>query len=153
MRQAIFLLILWIVGTSSSGQTLQTTNIGSAGTLYNQSNGSLHFNIGEISIEQYNGLREGLLQYLNVSSLAQTPKIRLEVNLYPVPTTGYITLESTDDRIAKWLITDSRGIVLNTIDHKTYLRIDLSHYADGNYYAVAVMKFGAVQAIPFQIIH
>lgn len=60
-----------------------------------------------------------------------------EINIYPVPSEGYITVDFKGENDVEYLldISDYQGRVINTItDFKTNVVIDVSNYASGIYF-------------------
>ncbi len=152
MKFILTSVILWIVFSPGNGQKLATSHIGGAGTFLTSTQGSIHYHVGEVSILQHTQLREGVIQFFGVTTLVHTPRIELEVKIYPNPTARVLHLVSTEHLVKKWAITDIKGAVLKHVDreqHKT--SIDLSRLGNGAYYVVALGHYGPIQAFPFQV--
>ncbi len=96
-----FLLLLFTLGLAASltGQTLDRTVVGSAGSYFSVTNvGNIHFTVGEIAVDRTtNGfiLERGFhhgLSALIMTSVWTAPEVQLDVRLFPNPTADRVTL-------------------------------------------------------------
>ena len=125
---------------SLSGQTLERSVIGSAGTRLTGSAGSLQFTVGEVAVTRtdnqlslargFHRAKAGLIS----TSLWSAPDVDLQLAAYPNPTSGDLTLEGMWETNDRMVITNILGRRLQdrTLTPRTAL-VDLSAYPAGTY--------------------
>lgn len=99
MTKNIFFIVLVFAGLSAYGQQISPDVIVSSGGNFTASSGiSLSFSIGECITETFSSpsvtLTQGFQQgYYEVIPLAVNTSFQVDMKVYPLPTTDYITVE------------------------------------------------------------
>ena len=147
-KSSYFLLSIFLIYSSSLySQSITQDVIGSAGGTYEQSNGSMQYNIGEPMIEtyiqpnqpqMYLGFEQGSYSLVGVEENRIIPN--LEVALYPNPSNGvfYLQLDRADIQDFKLRVNDQMGKLImqnNPLKDVTTL-VNLSAFDIGFYHLV-----------------
>jgi hypothetical protein len=99
MNKSILTVILVFAGFALYGQQISSDVIASSGDNFTSSSGiSLSFSIGECVTETFSGstviLSQGFQQgYYEVVSLSVNENIQVDMNVFPLPATDFITIE------------------------------------------------------------
>lgn len=134
-------------------QTLETSNIGSAGEELRGAQGSIQYNIGEVAIGQHNQLNEGVIQYIKFSTIIREDRAELEVSIFPNPTSGPVNIKHNDESIQSWIVTDGNGRVIDTYDRALFNdELDFCNFSSGQYYLIPVDDQGLLTPKAIQII-
>lgn len=134
----ILLPILTVFSIHSFSQTIDNQVVGSAGGSFEAANGSLSSTMGETvtnTLEQTNvTLTQGFQQpTFFITSVDNPKKEKLEVEIFPNPTTDVVYLK-TSEKSMKYHVLDLSGKILETgelIESQT--KINLLNYAKNIY--------------------
>ncbi len=148
----IFFLTLISVSILTYGQSVSPDVISSTGDYYITSKVSLSWTLGEMITETVSNsntiLTQGFQQpSYQLVSIYEHPDISFDVNIYPNPTYGSLTIDVTKnpDIQLKILIYDLQGKQLENIDLENgSKKIDISSYGSGNYLLSFVSNRGEI---------
>ena len=139
-----FIFII-LISYNFYGQSITQDVIGNAGGTYEQTNGSMQYNIGEPMIETYNnpskpkmylGFEQGSYSIVGVEENRLVPN--LEMALYPNPSNGqfYLQVDREDLQDFKLTVNDQLGKVItqkNQLEAIT-TTLDIRTFESGIYY-------------------
>ena len=149
MRKLSLILLFLSIGINISfyAQSITQDVIGNAGGTYEQTNGSMQYNIGEPMIETYKepnkpqmylGFEQGSYSIVGVKENRLIPN--LEMVLYPNPSNGifYLQVDREDLQNFKLTVNDQLSKLItekNQLLEKTTL-LDIRAFERGIYYVV-----------------
>lgn len=127
--------------------------VGSSGGSFENANYSMDWSVGEIATSTYTAgdltISEGLHQnFIEVEAINEIAEFG--INIFPNPTTSFVTISSTEIDDFEVQITDLSGKKVSTqnvVSNQT--EIDFSNYANG-VYMLSILKNNQVQT--FKII-
>jgi hypothetical protein len=136
-----FILIFFqLLGFIAKGQSITQEIVSFGGGNYNQINGSLEFNVGEVVVQTYSNsyckLFSGFEQgYYDVLSIDEIDSKNTSFSLYPNPTNGKTNLIVTtiNTENSTGVLIDIFGKKLFEFDLVFENSIDLSNYSAGIY--------------------
>ena len=139
MKKLSYISILVALSFVSYSQSISRHVIASEGDWYSNSNGSLSWTLGEISVETYSNLPNVLTQgFQQPDSLMFTSINELEkdfvFSISPNPTIDFVFIKTNSIKEFKLKIVDVTGKIIfakeNCVGHE---RIDLSQFSSGVY--------------------
>ena len=141
------LLAIIFFNVTTRGQSITQDVIGNGGGTFEQTSGSLQFNIGEPMIEtyvepfkpqMYLGFEQGSYSIVGVEENRLIPNI--EMSLYPNPSNGHFNLQIDKEDVHNFdlIVNDQLGKVLLEKDKllEKITPIDISVFEGGIYYIV-----------------
>jgi hypothetical protein len=144
MNKNIFTVILVFAGFTLYGQQISSDVIASSGGNFTSSSGvSLSFTIGECVTKTFTGstvtLSQGFHQgYYEVTPLAVNESYQVNMNVFPLPATDYITIELgdlKDNYHAEIYDINGREVLTKELTSET-TNLNLMDFATGTYILV-----------------
>lgn len=139
MKKLILILILPL-SIVVNGQILSPDVVATSGDYYTNSNVSLSWTLGEISVETYVGsnvlLTQGFQQpEFFVTSIFEKKPDGFLINIYPNPATEYFTIscESNNEGDFNFELYDVQGKMLLSDYFTSSYQIDISNYKKAMY--------------------
>jgi hypothetical protein len=134
MNKPIFLyLLLLLFPLSILAQDVKPDVIASSGDTYETASNQMSWTLGEVVVETYSAgpsiLTQGFHQpEIKVESGYTDPVIQLQMSVFPVPATGYITVEFQDiaENLSVELYNMQGSIVYTQPVNSQRLQIDLN---------------------------
>ena len=154
MKRLFYLIIMFnMCAIGLYSQSLETQNVGSAGTFISNGNGGLHYNIGETVIFQDSQIRSGVLQFFNISTLVENDFDVQSISVYPNPTTGPLTISHDYDHITEWVLTNLQGQPLQATDNTgASTNLTLENMTPGTYFIIPISEGRPLTAYQIQLI-
>jgi hypothetical protein len=141
----VLLGIVLLMGTTTYAQSIAPQSVNSGGTTMSQSNGSLSFTVGELTVQsqtdnQGNTLGSGFTAgaSLTTMSVQETNAAVLDVKVYPNPTTELVNIQINHSKIDQVVVTvtDLEGKEVYNGKYAgiaNVIGINTSSYATGSY--------------------
>lgn len=153
MKKQILFLLFLSAALTLPAQTLETSNVGSAGKYLTSTAGSLQYNIGEVIILQSDEIRAGVIQFVDISTLVIDEDVLDGIVLYPNPSSGPAYLSQEQDLIENWMVINGQGRCVSQFKAtSSTTAMDLSNLPAGMYYIVPSQDGKFSKALPLTII-
>jgi hypothetical protein len=147
MKKLILLSGLLIFGIGLSAQTISKQVIGPAGATYENDTNKLSYTAGEVLVGAMTSedgsiqLGNGYYPSLDLSTLnTQSPELKLQVKVYPNPTTEAIFITHPTEQFFEVRITDVSGKQILQTPHQRQEPLSVQTLTTGTYFVTVTTK-------------
>jgi hypothetical protein len=142
-----FTLAILLVSLSGFSQTISKQVIGPAGATYENGTNNLSYTAGEVVVGAMTDedgtfqLGNGYYPSLNLSTLnTETPELKLQVKVFPNPTTESIYISHPTEQFFEVRITDVSGKQILQTTHQKEQPLSVQTLTTGTYFITVTTK-------------
>jgi hypothetical protein len=143
-----FILAFLLLGFSAYAQpSISKQVIGPAGATYENGNNKLSYTAGEVAVGAMTDedgtyqLGNGYYPSLNLSTLnTETPELKLQVKVFPNPTTESIYISHPTEQFFEVRITDVNGKQILQTTHQRQQALSVQTLTTGTYFITVTTK-------------
>ena len=142
-----FFLAFLLLSLSSYSQTISKQVIGPGGQTFENGNNKLSYTVGEVAVGAMTDedgtyqLGNGYYPSLDLSTLnTQSPELKLQVKVYPNPTTEAIFITHPTEQFFEVRITDVSGKQILQTAHQRQQTLSVQSLTSGTYFVTVTTR-------------
>ena len=142
-----FTLAILLVSLTGFSQTISKQVIGPAGATYENGNNKLSYTAGEVLVGAMTSedgsiqLGNGYYPSLDLSTLnTQSPELKLQLKVYPNPTTEAIFITHPTEQFFEVMITDISGKQILQTPHQKQQPLNVQSLTSGTYFVTVTTR-------------